>query len=411
MASKEKNQSIGSFHASQYRNMTIMFVILSLINIATVLLAFFRTGYGLWHAEDALSHVAKITQCVQNVNERALHIVIHSEEREVVKEDVNSIDSSFGIIEAESDQYLQLNLNEIDPYLREEFDDASKKVQAYQKNLKQFTSDLAERRLEGAENISAVYNTSIDPLKSSAETAMNSVFESQNQATYDFFVRCAQQFLFVLLLLLITMTAGILGIRKMKRNAKNAAETIVVEHQKSERSREKVINIAYTNILTGFKNRYGLENDITEMMKSERFSIAVCNYNRFASINESYGRSKADAFISIVSQKLLQQFGEEAMIYSLDADEFCFIFKNDIGLKRVERVVQQIAKTLSRPYDFSDVTIELTAACCYYFCKPGDQASFENLLCTLDRAMAVAKQESRQTGANAIVNVNQLLTN
>lgn len=412
MAQKDQNaQSKASYNPSQFRNMTLMFVVLSLINIVTVLLAFFRTGYGLYHAEDALSHVAKITQCVQNVNEKALHIVIHSEEREIVKDDVNSIESAFGVIQMESDNYLKINLGEIDENLQDQFDDASKKVDRYRKSLDQFTTDLASRHLDGAENISRVYLEDIDPLKTEAEKAMNTLFEDQNQATYDFFVRAAQQFLFVLLFLFITMTVGIIGIRKMKRNARNAAETIAEEHERSERSREKVINIAYTNILTGFKNRYGLEDDLSERVKTDKFSIAVCNYNQFSQVNEKFGRSKADAFISIVSQKLKQQFGEEAEIYSLDADEFCFVFRNEeVNAKRLERILQQIAKTLSRPYDFSDVTIELTVSSCYYFCKPGDQASFENLLCTLDRAMAVAKQESKRTGQNAMINVNRLST-
>lgn len=400
-------QKRGGYNPSQYRNMTLLFVILSIINIATVFLAFLRTGYGLYHAEDALSHIAKIAQCVQNVNEDALHIVIHNTDRRIIADDINSIETAFNMISSESEKYREINLDKIDTDLKIQFDDASQRVQRYQNALTEFTDGMVAATIS-ADAISEVYASDIEYLKNDAESAMNAVFEYQSKATYDFFVRAAQQFLFVLLFLLITMTVGILGIRKMKRNARNAAETIVEEHEKSERSREKVINIAYTNILTGFKNRYGLEDDLGEKVKTERLTLAVFNYNQYTQVNERYGRSKADAFISIVSQKLLQQFGEEADIYSTDTDEFCFVFRNEMSASRTEHIVQQIAKTLSRPYEFSGVTVSLTTACCFYTCEPGKQQSFENLLCTLDRAISIAKQECKRTGENAVINVNKI---
>ncbi|HAG12931.1 MAG TPA: hypothetical protein DCG49_03605 [Ruminococcus sp.] len=413
--SKQTEQITEGYNPIQYRMMTIVFLILSFINIATVILAFARTGYGLYHAEDALSHVSKITQYVQNINESALNIVIHNNEDSIIVSEIQNINQWSQEMEKESDEYLEINLNEIDPKLQSEFESAYKKVHDYQKVLNAFNADLSDRIRSDLSDPNAdmafirnAYALDIEPLKSEAATAMNNVFELQNQSTYDFFVRSAQQFLFVLLFLFITMTAGLIGIRKMKKHARQAAEAIALEHKNAISSRNKVIDIAYSNILTGFKNRYGLEDDLTDLLAKKNFTIAVCNYNHFSSVNEAYGREVADKFISTVSQQLAKEYDQIASIYSTDTDEFCFVFKEHTATVQIEKTVQQIARTLSRPVEVGEVTIQLTASCCYYQCTPGAKNSFNGLLRIMDRAMFTAKEESKKTGQSAVINVNYL---
>ena len=407
------DEKIMGYNPVQYKRMTILFVILSLLNIFTVTVAFMRSGYGLYHAEDALSHVAKITQCVQSVNENSLNIVMHADDSKLVESEKTYIDSMFDTMDEESEKYLEINLDSIDKKLRGNFDTAKEKVNRYHEALNAFNDDI----LKNAENnsadgntvnkVMAAYTINIEPLKTDAEVSMNDLFDLQNKTTYDFFVRCAQQFLFVLLFLAVTMTVGIIGIKKMRKNAKISAETAVEEHNKAVSSQNKAIDIAYTNILTGLKNRYSLEEDFTDNLSSKIFTSALFGFSDFDKLNGKYGRSTADEFLSNVSQILVREFGKSADIYSTESNEFCFVFKDRmVSTIQTEKIINNIMDVLSAPMEIGEITVQLTASCSYCEYKPNSHMSFDKLLILMDRAMSAAKQNSSLTNSNCLISAN-----
>ena len=131
MAAKESKrdkkliQKKTGYDPTQYRAMTIMFVFLSLVNILCVIVAFSRSGFGLYQAEDALSHVAHITEYVHQVNERAQYIVLHCEDQELIVRETEKIDRLFQDIDEESEKYRQIDLTVFDPRLKRHFDNAA----------------------------------------------------------------------------------------------------------------------------------------------------------------------------------------------------------------------------------------------------------------------------------------------
>lgn len=405
---KQKNNVMSGFDPTQYRRMTVMFVTLSLMNVVFVILAFMRTGYGLYHAEEALSRISAVTQSVHSINESAQNIVIHSDNESLVSQEVATIDAAFARIQQKSAEYREIDLEHIDKELKSEFDSASHTVTSYQRVLKDFTDGVTTRSASDRVGITRDYTNLIEPMKETAESSMNAVFEKESTATTQFFFRAAQQFLFVLLFLFITMTVGIIGIQRMKKNARTAAEAADQERERAVKMREKTVNIAYSSILTGFRNFYGLEQDIADKVNSSEFTIALCRYNRFSQINEIYGRGRADELISHVSRALADEFGSKTNIYSTSNDEFCFLFHKKVGQAQAEELVGKIADTLSRQYTIDGIMMQQTVSCCYYNCTPDAQENFQQLFCTLDRAMSVAKEQSAMNGMNTIVNVNAL---
>ena len=71
---ENNNATINGFNSARYKRMAIIFVVLSLLNMFAVLMAFRRSGYGLYHAEDALSHVARINHYVQEAGGTAVQV-------------------------------------------------------------------------------------------------------------------------------------------------------------------------------------------------------------------------------------------------------------------------------------------------------------------------------------------------
>ena len=413
---KEKNNAtINGFNSTRYKRMAIIFVVLSLLNMFAVLMAFRRSGYGLYHAEDALSHVARINHYVQDINESAMSIVINNNDSDRIAKEVSQITQTFSEINEEIEAYSNIDLDEIDPELKVQFNEAKEKIDNYHNALLNYKNEIQDytvsNKAELSEYVAAtmnVYTSDIEPLKDSAADSVTELFNMQSQATYDFFVRCAQQFLFVLLFLIITMVIGLIGINNMKKKARRDAETIEVEQKRAKESREKSVNIAYSNILTGFKNRYGLEADISDKLASKKFTIALFNFNNFSYINEKYGRDTGDEFLSVVSVKLQQKYAKVADIYSTDADEFCFIFKKNVSPDKADELIYQIAETMSKPVAVTDHAIQNMVSACFCHYNPGDQPDLNSLLRNFDRAMKVAQEKSRSEGHSSVVNIDTM---
>lgn len=429
MKFKKKDRYPAGFNRARYRRMAIIFSILSILNIATVLLGFSRSGYGLYYAEDALSHVAKINQSVQTVNESALTIVINSTNPERAKSELEIIRAAFHDVHVESDAYKKLDLDQIDPDLKAQFTDAADKVETYRLALFNYydelsaliinsnsgsTGEAASAQISEAElakfiqSVGTVYSNDIEPLKEEAETAVTNLFDKQNEATYNFFVRAAQQFLFILLFLVITWIVGIIGINTMKKRAARDAQTIATEQKKAKESREKSESIAYSNILTGFRNRYGMEADIGDQLASKKFVIAMYDFNEFNHISEKYGRDTGDEFLSVISGKLQQRFAKLADIYSTDSAEFCFIFKKSVSPAKADEAVYMIADAMSKPVAVTNHAIKNTVSACFCHYNPGDQPDFNSLFLNLDKGMKVAKDKSKQAGQTSVVNIDTI---
>lgn len=411
MASKEKktkDKAMAGYDPAQYNRMTMLFVVLSLVNVVFVILAFMRTGYGLYHAEEALSRVSKVTQCVHSVNESAQNMVIHWEDSELIAAEAVNIDEAFRTIEEKSAEYREINLDDIDKSLQGEFESASQNAAEYKNALKEFTDEMTSGGKIDPGRAASAYSELVEPTKLKAETSINNVFNHQSSATTQFFFRAAQQFLFVLLFLLAVMVVGIVGISRMRKNAREAAESLEQERERVERQREKTKNLAYCNLLTGFKNYYGMEKDLSERINSEEFNIILLRFNKFSQINEVYGRGKTDDFLAMISQELTQNFESAAEIYSTSSDEFCLVMNEKMSTAQAEGTANRIATMLSKSYNVDGSLIQQTVSCCYYLCTPDAQSSFSQMFCTLDRAMSVAKSKNAASGTNVVLNVNAL---
>lgn len=143
MSSKEKNtQILQGYNPSQFKRMTVIFIALSLVNMLCVLFAFMRSGYGLYHAESALSHIAQVNSYVHQVNESTLDILVHRQEANFVSKELQSIDDNFDEIRKESKEYLDIELDSINKDLRGNFEEANKKVIEYEVALSKFTDEL-----------------------------------------------------------------------------------------------------------------------------------------------------------------------------------------------------------------------------------------------------------------------------
>ena len=408
---KKETQEIEGFNPSIYRIISSVFAVLSLLNLAVVIFAFTRTGYGLYHAEDAVTHIAQIEQYLQNTNESVLNIVVHKNDFKTIETEVENIHNDFITLNEEAELFRAIDLSSIDGTIINDFESAMMKVEAYHQALLNYSNmfnEYDENSLSDKEKlnyfmnmIESKYGSEIEPLKNEATSAMSSVVKHQNEATYTFYVKLAQEFLFVIVFMLLTMSVGLNSIHYMKNNARKAALEIqqkkkdaLENAQEASHLRRKATAIAYTNILTGLKNRYALEEELQKRLKSDDVTVAFFNFDTFHELNENYGRNFGDNFLITVADTVKEKYSDTFDIYHTDADEFCFVLKKFGEQSEADSKIPQIMKTLSSPIEVTKLKVQLHVSGCVYHYKATERLDVNGFFVKVDRALKDAKKSA-----------------
>ena len=368
---KNSNEVMEGYNPRIYRRLSWMFGILTILNLVVIVYAFALTGYGLWHAEDALSYIAKVSSNFEDIDQTILKIAIDEENQEHVSGSINRIDSYHQEILEYAQKFRQINLNNIDRSIPGEFDGAMEKIELYYSKV----SEKSKYLLGGTETADVLLSDEMVELQEDASQTIKKLFEKQDEATYIFFCKIGQRFLLVPLFLIITMSAGLFAISKSRKRDYEFAMNLQSSKRKTDKVRQKAKELVYTNVLTGWKNRYALSDNLKERMKSEDVTIVLFSYNKFRSINEYYGREFADEFILAVSQKLLAKYGDQAEFYSTETDEICAMFNKNIPKNETVHLANQISETLSKPFQIRGAVLQLNAAGCIFRAPVNTNAS------------------------------------
>ncbi|MEA1917994.1 MAG: EAL domain-containing protein [Campylobacterota bacterium] len=166
-------------------------------------------------------------------------------------------------------------------------------------------------------------------------------------------------------------------------------EYVAVRHDitKMVLQKERLDSAANTDTLTGYGNRYKLNNDIQTSTKP---ALAILNIDGFSQINDFYGHQKGDRVIKelgVVIENIIQHLNCE--LYHLQGDEYVVFNKKTSKsgfLQKIKTITSQVA-TASILLDEDEIFLNLSTA-----------ISFEDkskLMQTADMALKVAKKENK----------------
>ena len=187
---------------------------------------------------------------------------------------------------------------------------------------------------------------------------------------------------------------------ELEEREKNLAEV----DAKLKATRQKASDLAVINVLTGMKNRYALDSDITDRLESGRFNIAVFDMDNFRSINDTYGYDFGDEYLASVAERLKAEFSEVADIYNITGNEFCFVFKSNITESQAMGIAQNIQRVMSSPYEVLNLAVQLPCSGAVYHYLPGDCLNVNSLLVKLDTALRNVKMNGGNM-INSVVNM------
>ncbi len=287
----------------------------------------------------------------------------------------------------------------------ERYETAKADVANLRAKINEYRYEIATLNVSEAKE---VYTQEIQVYQQSALEMFDAVIDNHSNHSKEQQALGKRVFYIAITIMLSLLVVGEIAIAIIARNAKKAQAEIDRKSKQAEaadrkfkHSQEKINDIAYTNFLTGLKNRYALENDIGEKLANEQMNIAVFDMDNFRSINDIYGYDFGDEYLVMIAEKLKNDFGEFAEIYNITGNEFCLIFNRDISDTHAMRYAENVFAALSSVYSIANIGIQLTVTGCRYHYLPGECANLNALLVKTDNIIRNAKRN----GGNSLQNV------
>ena len=398
---KKVQQGQNEFHAGIYIFAAIFIAVGTLLFMFILYNAVSRTSKAYDNTMDTIEHVNNISTELQSTNIKLLMLIAGTQADPTNNK--KDIEKSFQNIEDNIKMYESIEKRSDAEIKR--FNHARAFIDAYQNKasemLQNFLSITADER-------KSTYVQEVYPLQITAIEMFDATTEITKRNAEKTIAGVKRAFMSAEAILLAVMIAGEIAVfvvaRVTKRNieaiAKQAAE-IEAATAKFKHTKEKASEMAYTNILTGMKNRYALDNDISGRLETDQFNIAVFDMDNFRSINDMYGYDFGDEYLAMVAERLKEEYGNDAEIYNITGNEFCFVFNKEVSDIQATRIAERVIQTLAEWYTVLNLNVQLTASgsTCHYL--PGDCISVSALLVKLDNVL----RDAKRNGGNMVLQV------
>jgi len=163
---------------------------------------------------------------------------------------------------------------------------------------------------------------------------------------------------------------------------------------------------AFHDQLTGLNNRSLLVDRLDEVLAQGAFpSLLFCDLDRFKVVNDSLGHQAGDILLSKLAARIgAVDLGEGALLARFGGDEFVVLVESG-GVDRARHVAEQLAASLSEPFDVSGRSLHMTMSIGISSAHLSPTRTAKGLLGDADTAAYAAKSRGR---SRAVVYDNDL---
>ncbi|HRR76772.1 MAG TPA: GGDEF domain-containing protein [Ruminococcus sp.] len=401
-------------HSRPYVFAAILLAVIYVINTLLVERIYWNNSQVSRQTQKTMNSINRMNGELQNVNSNVLHVVagigdIHQAAADArlnfhnIHEAMEDFESIEGISDDANRRYRH----------------AKAMINTYNERLEQFqemwnkadTTGKAAGASAFGGDMNALYTQDIYPLQVTAQEMLQGTIEIVNRDTSKKMAANTKTSYLLMVMMLLVAVLGEVAIFFIARRAKKARleleereKNLAEVDAKLKSTRQKANDLAVMNVLTGMKNRYALDNDVSERLESDRFNIAVFDMDNFRSINDTYGYDFGDEYLATVAEKLKDEFGNVAEIYNITGNEFCFLFNKEISESQAMGIVQNIQAVMSSPFEVLNLAVQLPCSGAVYHYLPGDCLNVNSLLVKLDTAMRSAKMNGGNM-INTVVNI------
>ena len=163
---------------------------------------------------------------------------------------------------------------------------------------------------------------------------------------------------------------------------------------------ELILKQANYDALTGLPNRVLFQDRLVqEIKKSNRtelpFALLFLDLDHFKEVNDILGHDKGDLLLVKAAQRINECVRETDTLARIGGDEFTVILPQFGERLHLERIVQDINKSLVKAFDLGGEDIGYISASVGIAIYPDDAQDMADLLKHADQAMYIAKANGR----------------
>lgn len=169
-----------------------------------------------------------------------------------------------------------------------------------------------------------------------------------------------------------------------------------LESIKTEHEINKLNDIVYTDLLTGFYNRPFVNQKLSEWMSNHyKFTLCFTDLNRLKLVNDNFGHQFGDKYISTTAKIIKKLINvENSLLFRYGGDEFLFLLQ-DTSCIEAEKIMIDINYELSKLSNTDEYPYALSIS--YGLVEWDGISDIETLIAEADSLMYENKLKNKST--------------
>ncbi|MFZ2587350.1 MAG: GGDEF domain-containing protein [Alphaproteobacteria bacterium] len=160
-------------------------------------------------------------------------------------------------------------------------------------------------------------------------------------------------------------------------------------------NRDKAVEQANSDALTGLANRRGLQQKLEYAFKRQQsMALFYVDLDKFKPINDTYGHEMGDAVLKRTAELFQACVRENDLVARIGGDEFVLVMWELTDRKLLEDRAKKILETISEPMWVNDVRVKIGGSIGITV-APTDGESPEALMAAADETMYAVKKAGR----------------
>ena len=157
-------------------------------------------------------------------------------------------------------------------------------------------------------------------------------------------------------------TTRMIEFNKLTDNFKEMSSELTEMFVELEESRDRLHHLAYSDSLTGVKNRSYfmgmLKESVASAVKESPHALLFMDLDGFKGINDTYGHDAGDAVLQEVAKRLNTACGKEGSLARLGGDEFVVLLP-DSSRDSAAEMAWSIVKQIEKPIQYSGSLLQV----------------------------------------------------
>ena len=146
--------------------------------------------------------------------------------------------------------------------------------------------------------------------------------------------------------------------------AKSAAmEASRLLNQRLQGARIAAEEQAYTDTLTGLKNRRAMDHILSRLLATDRtVSVMHLDLDYFKQVNDQHGHAAGDTVLKQVSSRMLEVTRESDTVVRFGGDEFLLIFPDLTNTLKLSQMARRLIDRIEAPISFGGHNCEVSVS-------------------------------------------------